>query len=106
MVDPIAYKLVTLHSKRGDPAAEAFRQALAGAVYADLAYDDPTENNMAVATWFKNDLGIAPEFGDGPVLTYSEVIWTDPRNSENEYFKVKYCLRPEDMPLDMVAKAV
>ena len=106
MANPIAYKFVTLHSKKGDPVAETFRVALTGATYADLAYDDPTDNNMAVATWFRNDLGIAPEFGDGPILTYTEVIWVDEKNLENEYVKVKYLLNSKDIPLDMVAKGV
>lgn len=106
MADPIAYKLITLHSKKGDPAAEAFRLALAGAPYSDLAYDDPTENNMAVATWFKNDLGIAPEFGDGPILTYTEIIWIDEKNPDNTYFKVKYLLNSQEIPSDMVSKGV
>ena len=106
MADPITYKLVTLHSKRGDPAAEAFRVALNGAVYADLAYDDPTDNNMAVATWFTNDIGVTPNFGDGPILTYSEVLWVDPVDPQLEYIKVKYILRPEDIPSDLIAKAV
>lgn len=106
MADTIAYKTIALHSKRGDPNADAFRVALANVPYSDLSYDDPTENNTAVATWFTNDIGVAPNFGDGPILTYSQVLWVDPANPDHAYAKTKYCLRPEDLPLDFLIKAV
>lgn len=106
MADPIAYKMIALHSKREDPNADAFRLALQGVPYVDLAYDDPTENNTAVATWFRDELGNAPEFGDGPILTYNEVLWIDPRDPQHEYSKTKYLLQPEDIPIDFSAKAV
>lgn len=101
----IAYRKITLHTKREQPESAAFEHWLNDKLIAFslLNYDDPTECLAALSTWFVDDQGKLITLAEAPVLTYEEVIW-EAEDKSDAYVKTRYALSPNDLPTDFLNK--
>lgn len=103
----VRYDNIYLHAKRGQAASANFRQWLDsnGIAFANLDYDDPSDDLAAISTWFDDPDGQRVIFTEAPVLTYDQVVW-ESDDGTDAYRKTKYAVTTADLPDDFAQLAL
>ena len=97
----IRYDDIVLHSERGDTDAQALRTYLTAnnIKFADLVYDDQTDDLTAIAGWFDKEWTRPMA-----VLTFDKVLW-EAADKSDKYEKTLHALKASELPDNFVEMA-